>query len=131
MKNFLIMALSSIVFFACKKEPLPPIDPNLTILKQGTFQDEVHATSGTVKLAEDEAGKLYLVFENFSTDSGPDLYFYLSADKMATDFTEVSSTVGSGDFQLALPAGTDTAAQTYVLVWCKQFSVLFGSAKLE
>ena len=130
MKKVIIAIGFAFLFFACKKEN-PPIDPTLTILKQGTFQDEVHATSGTVKLAEDEAGKLYLVFENFSTDSGPDLYFYLSADKMATDFTEVSSTVGSGDFQLALPAGTDTAAQTYVLVWCKQFSVLFGSAKLE
>jgi hypothetical protein len=130
MKNLLLVAFIGMTFFACKKEN-PPIDPTLTILKQGTFQDEVHATSGTVKLAEDEAGKLYLVFENFSTDSGPDLYFYLSADKTDTDFTEVSSNVGSGDFQVALPAGTDTAAQTYVLVWCKQFSVLFGSAKLE
>lgn len=131
MKNFLMMVLLSLVFFACKKDPLPPIDPTLTVLKQGSFQDEAHPASGTVKLAEDETGKLYLVFENFSTDSGPDLYFYLSADKTDADFTEVSSNVGSGDFQLALPAGTDTAAQTYVLVWCKQFSVLFGSAKLE
>ena len=50
MKKVIIAIGFAFLFFACKKEN-PPIDPTLTVLKQGTFQDEVHATSGTVKLA--------------------------------------------------------------------------------
>lgn len=130
MKKMFFYFLLAITLFACKKEN-PPIDPNLTVLKQGTFQNEVHTVTGTVKLAKDDAGKLYLVFENFSTESGPDLHIYLSADKTDTNYTEVSDAVSNGSFQYALPTNADTAAQNYVLIWCKQFSVLFGSAKLE
>lgn len=131
MKNTFLLFILIWTVWACKKDPPNPIDPQLTELKQGNFQNEAHPASGTVKLASDEEGKLYLVFENFQTDDGPDLRVYLSADKTDSDYTQVSDVVGEGDFQYLLPSQADTAVQTYVLIWCKQFSVLFGSAKLE
>lgn len=98
---------------------------------QGMFMSNVHTTSGTVSVVETN-GKRTLVFTNFRTDGGPDLRIYLAENTGLRNFIEVSRlTSTNGNFSVDLPAGADPAKQRYVLIWCKAFSVLFGSSELK
>jgi hypothetical protein len=103
-----------------------------TLLLQGTFTTGAHTTSGTVKVYEDKNKNRSLVFENFKTDAGPDLRIYLAEDKVATNPVQITDKVTlSGNYSLAIPATADLKKQVNVLIWCKSFSVLFGSATLK
>jgi hypothetical protein len=56
---------------------------------------------------------------------------YLSVDKEASDFVDLGRLKGNiGNQNYDIPAGTDLSKYDTVLIWCKQFSVLFGSAEL-
>ena len=141
MKKLLIIFSITLLSWSCAKneeltpvtQTTPPAVVSGTQESLGTFSNGVHPTSGTVKLVADktDAKKKYLSFENFKTDAGPDLYVYLSEDKTAKSFTSVMKLDKTGTFVLDVPANADLAKQKYVLIWCKQFTVLFGSAKLE
>jgi hypothetical protein len=142
MKNLsiaLIVLLINFSMLSCKKEEVvavsvPPteVSKGLTTLFTGTFSSSAHPTSGTVKLAKDDTGKKFLVFDAFKTDAGPDLRVYLSDDLKATSFTEITNKVTTnGTFQLPVDAAVNTDTKRKVLIWCKQFSVLFGSADLK
>ena len=96
----------------------------------GTFRNGVHTVSGTVQLFERE-GKQTLVFENFRSDTGPDLRIYLAADTQASRFTEVSLLTTTGNFYVEIPTGIPLSQQQYVLIWCKRFTVHFGNAELN
>jgi hypothetical protein len=140
MKKILIAFIALLSWSCVKNEMLTPVvqTPTQAVIdgKQesvGTFSNGVHAVSGTVKLVADktDAKKKYLSFENFKTDAGPDLYVYLAEDKAAKGFTPVMKLDKTGTFVLDVPTNADLSKQKYVLIWCKQFTVLFGSAKLE
>lgn len=140
MKNYLllVLALSLLTLAACvKDEPIIIIDepvvtnPGDSTLAKGSFSNGIHAVSGDVKLVKNKDGNLFLAFENFKTDAGPDIRIYLSTDKTASDFTEISPDVNVGTYQIPVPTAAKIGSQTFVLVWCKQFSVLFGSAELK
>ena len=135
---FTVLSLSLLTLAACvKDEPLPVInDPIVTnptdsTLAKGSFSNGIHAVSGDVKLVKNKDGNLFLAFENFKTDAGPDIRIYLSTDKTASDFTEISPDVNAGTYQIPVPTTAKIGSQKFVLVWCKQFSVLFGSAELK
>lgn len=102
-----------------------------TLLFQGTFENAVHPTSGLVKVYEDKDKNRTLVFENFKTDAGPDLRIYLAEDKSVTNFIQVTNMVKNGNSFVTIPMSANLQKQNHVLIWCKQFSVLFGSAKLK
>lgn len=137
MKNILFFALALSLFaFSCKKEIETVDNPIVTNptdkeLFKGTFASNSHPTSGTVKVIEDASKKKYLVFENLKGDAGPDLRIYLSTDLKATNFTEVTRDVKNGNYKLEIPTTADLTKQKFVLIWCKQFSVLFGNAELK
>lgn len=92
--------------------------------------DEFHDATGIAKvLAVGDAKVLRL--EAFRSTNGPDLYVYLSTDKEATDFVSLGrlkANIGNQNYDI--PEGTDLSRYSTVLVWCQQFSVLFGSAEL-
>ncbi len=101
------------------------------LIAQGDFMsNNAYTTSGSIKLYEKE-GKQTLVFDNFKTSAGPDLRIYLSEDKVASKFVEVSNKVNLGDYIVQLPSAVDHKTKKFVLIWCKQFSVLFGNAELK
>ena len=141
MKKILIVFSISLLSLSCaKNEELTPVTqtppPAVATGTQeslGTFSNGAHPTSGTVKVVVDKADakKKYLSFENFKTDAGPDVYVYLAEDKAAKGFVSVMKLDKTGTFVLDIPTNADLTKQKYVLVWCKQFTVLFGSAKLE
>lgn len=99
-------------------------------LSRGTFMNGIHSVSGTVSVYE-KAGVRKLVFTNFSTDGGPDLRIYLAENTALRNFAEVTKLDRSGNFSVELPSGVDPTKQRSVLIWCKAFSVLFGSAELR
>ncbi|MCU0341762.1 MAG: DM13 domain-containing protein [Spirosomaceae bacterium] len=101
------------------------------LLSQGTFMGSGrYNASGSVKLYEKD-GKRTLLFENFKVDNGPDLRLYLSEDKVASNFVEVSSKLNSGAFFVEVPATANLQKQKFVLIWCKAFTVLFADAELK
>jgi hypothetical protein len=140
MKTFLIFVTTLLMGACVKNETLTPViqTPIQAIVegKQdaiGMFSPAVHHVSGLVKLItnKEDINKKYLSFENFKTDEGPALYIYLAEDKTAKGFTSIAKLTKTGTFTLEIPADAMLDKQKYVLVWCQQFSVLFGSAKLE
>lgn len=144
MKNMKIttsLLLATALLGCTKVEELKPVNqappvvvsPTMPAITTGSFMNGTHPTSGSIKVVEDEKDKTkkYLVFENFKTDAGPDLKIYLAEDIKATGFVEVGKLDKTGNFSELIPANADLNKQKYVLIWCKQFSVLFGSAQLK
>ncbi|MGB3528234.1 MAG: DM13 domain-containing protein [Saprospiraceae bacterium] len=134
MKTIFAIMFLGLLSISCNKaleEGSGDIPTDLTVISQGSFNGAAHPTTGTVKLSKDTAGKKYLVFENFSTDAGPDIRIWIAEDKSANNYTELSKTVFTGSFKIDVPAELDTTKKSYVLIWCKAFAVLFGSAQLK
>lgn len=138
-KIFII--LLCLFFIACNEDentPTKPIndtfDPmemNVTLLKQGTLMGVGHTVSGTVKVYDDD-GKKVVVLDPFSSQNGPDLKVYLSTDEKASKYVNLGalkSTTGKQSYEVSgMP---DLSEYKYVLVWCQEFSVLFGKAELQ
>jgi hypothetical protein len=94
--------------------------------------DGFHKADGIVKVINLEDGRTFLRLENLKATNGPDLYVYLSTGKNASDIVNLGRLKGNiGNQNYEIPAGTDLAKYNTVLIWCKAFSTLFGSAKLS
>lgn len=135
MIRFCIVLLATLCLTFCAKD-LEQGDPNsiptdLTVILQGSFTNGSHPTSGVVKLSKDAAGKRFLVFENFKTDSGPDIRIWAAEDRDAKNYVELSKTVQLGNYKIEVPSDYDAAKKPHILIWCKAFSVLFGGAQLK
>jgi hypothetical protein len=129
------LAFVVILVAGCKKEKnTPPLSDTITgtTLATGSFNSSAHATSGTVKVIKDAANKTYLVFENFKGDNGPDLKVWLSPNNSASTFQEVGALKAvSGNFYYELAPTFNYTTNNRVLIWCRQFAVLFGYAVLQ
>jgi hypothetical protein len=134
---FLFVILLSV---SCSEEdnntPTAPINDNFdpgqaTLLKQGTWMGVGHSVSGTAKVYE-ENGKKTVVLDPFSSQNGPDLKIYLSKDENSSQYINLGamkSTTGKQSYEITgMP---DLAEYKFVLVWCQEFSVLFGKAELK
>jgi len=139
MKRFTILLLATVLTISsCKKENTPDnLDNGFTpstedsLLSMGSFINEVHPTSGTVKLFQNDT-EYTLQFENLQSDNGPDLRVYISTDKGIGNSISLGALKAiSGNFSYTFPLTTDISGKDNVLIWCKDFSVLFGSAKLQ
>lgn len=114
---------------------LPVIEqtPNNTLT--GTFigiGDGFHKVEGAAKVIPVESGAQILRLENFKATNGPDLYVYLSKDKSASDFINVGRLKGNvGNQNYEIPIGSDLSKYNTVLIWCRAFSFLFGSAQIS
>ena len=94
--------------------------------------DGFHKAEGIVKVINLADGRTFLRLENLKTTNGPDLYVYLSVGKDASDIVNLGRLKGNiGNQNYEIPAGTDLSKYDTVLIWCKAFSTLFGSAKLS
>ena len=106
-----------------------------TLLLTGSFVgvgDGIHDAQGIAKVIPIEGRGKVLRLEDLVVTNGPDLYVYLSTDKSASDFVNLGrlkANIGNQNYQI--PEGTDLTKYDTVLIWCKAFSVLFGSAELR
>jgi hypothetical protein len=93
--------------------------------------DGIHNAEGIAKVVALNDGTSVLRLENFKSTNGPDLYVYLATDKSASDIVNLGRLKGNiGNQNYPIPGGTDLTKYNTALVWCKAFSVLFGSARL-
>jgi hypothetical protein len=131
-----------LAIFSCSGEedntPSAPIDDSFdpaevmaTLLREGELIGVGHTVNGTVKVYDD-AGTTVVVLDPFSSQNGPDLKVYLSKDANATQYISLGalkSTMGKQSYVLTeMP---DLGEYKFVLVWCQEFSVLFGKAELQ
>ena len=94
--------------------------------------DGIHDAQGDVLVIESDDGTRFLRFENFKATNGPDLFVYLATDETASDFVNLGALKGNiGNQNYMIPPGADLSNYDTVLIWCKQFAVLFGSADLS
>jgi hypothetical protein len=109
--------------------------PNNSLIS-GSFigvNDGIHNAEGTAKVVPlQQVDSSILRLENLKVTNGPDLYVYLSTDKSASDFVNLGNLkANNGNQNYDIPTGTDLSKYDTVLIWCKAFSVLFGSVELK
>ena len=109
-------------------------------LAAGEFHNGAHETKGMAAVFQLADGKKTLRLTNFATSNGPDVHVYLVAATDAKDndsvtkagFLDLGSLKGNiGDQNYELPANADLAKYRAVTIWCKRFSVNFGTAPLN
>jgi hypothetical protein len=105
-----------------------------TPIVSGTFVGLAHPTEGRVAVVEVGGAERRLTLTGFQTDPGPDLFVYLVAGGNPEDVDDHES-LGSlrgnkGNQQYTIPPGVDTERYDTVVIWCRAFSVAFGSASL-
>ena len=109
-------------------------------LAQGMFHSNAHETTGSATILSLADGRRVLRLTDFSTSNGPDVRVYLVAAADVTDdetvktagFIELGPMKGNkGDQNYEIPATVDLSAYRTVTIWCKRFSVNFGSAPLS
>ncbi len=94
--------------------------------------DGIHDAQGDAYTIPLEDTSNVLRLENFKSTNGPDLYVYLSTDENASDFVNLGTLkANSGNQNYEIPDDTDLSKYNKVLIWCKAFGVLFGSAELS
>ena len=94
--------------------------------------DGFHNVEGVAKVIPLSDGKTFLRVENLKAINGPDLYVYLSTDVNTSDIVNLGRLKGNiGNQNYEIPTGTDLSKYDTVLIWCKAFSTLFGSARLS
>ena len=101
----------------------------------GTFigvGDGIHDAQGDAYTIPLEDKSTVLRLENFKSTNGPDLFVYLSTDENASEFVNLGELkANSGNQNYEIPEDTDLSKYNKVLIWCKAFGVLFGSAELS
>ena len=100
------------------------------LVSMGQLIKHAHDVQGKALLIS-QNGKKTLRFENLKTIDGPNVHIYLSTDLSDKDFVELGHiTANEGNVNYDVPKGTDTDKYNKVLIWCKDFSVLFSYAEL-
>jgi len=134
-----LFLLSIVVLSSCKEDdatPSAPINDNFnpstaTLLKSGSLTGIGHTVSGTVALYDTGSEKIILL-DPFSSQNGPDLKVYLSKDQNASSYISLGvlkSTSGKQSYEI--PGDPDITDYNYVMVWCEQFTVVFGRAEVK
>lgn len=136
MRHLIIAAVSAVILItSCKKSTEENIEEPIqgdAVLKTGTLVSNSKTTSGTVKIVRGTDNIIRLVFENLSTGNGPDVRVWLSPDTNANSYQEVGVLKAvTGNFSYDLSNNIDYTANNRVLIWCVDFSVLFGHAVLQ
>jgi hypothetical protein len=130
-------AIASTPVPSAPSSPPPSPTPAATpIVRSGAFSgaDDFHFGRGRATLTEAADGALTLRFDDFSVRNGPDLYVYLSPDPAGyadgvIELGRLRATDGS--FNTPIPPGTDATGARSVVIWCREFAVLFAVASLD
>jgi Electron transfer DM13 len=107
--------------------------PQNAALAHAAFESAAHATSGKATLIRLAEGGRVLTLTEFETDPGPDLRVFLvsgDTDELG-DVVDLGALKGNrGDQQYEVKRSVDAERFRTVVIWCRAFSVAFGSARL-
>lgn len=112
--------------------PTRPAGPAL--LGRGTFRSGEHETTGTAELLRRPDRTAVVTLTALDTSPGPDLRVYLvpgSGDTVRGALDLGALRGNRGTQQYDVPAGTNLARYGSVVIWCRAFSVAFGTATLS
>jgi hypothetical protein len=140
MKLSYFLLIFTLASTSCTKESTPEMmmdeQPDSTVivttLRTGTFMNGPYgAVSGESKIYQ--TGTTYqLALANFVSSNGPDLKVYLSKELQPVNFVNLGSLKAvSGNQLYDIPSGVNTAEYKYALIYCQQYSHLFGTAELK
>jgi hypothetical protein len=101
--------------------------PANVALASGRFRSQEHATRGVATVVRVADGRRFLTLTRFATSAGPDLRVRLLRRGEAIDLGALKG--NRGDQQYALPRSA-VLRGAEVVIWCRAFSVPFGSARL-
>lgn len=145
----LVIFLAGACFISsCKKNNIPangneiivpPSDTTTTeILYRGTLAGGEAGDQARGDVTVEKAGtKKYLVFKNFTSNSGPDVHVYFSKTignhaAPPTEYKDLGFLkYTSGQFNYELLTDPDIANYKYVLIWCARFRIQFGYTELK
>jgi hypothetical protein len=108
-------------------------------LLSGEFRGYAHPTEGTAAVYSVDGGRI-LRLTTFKTSNGPDVHVYLVAATDAKDdatvknaaFVDLGRLKGNiGDQNYNVPETIDLGKYRAVTIWCRRFSVNFGTAPLS
>lgn len=134
-----LILISILLLASCRKENTPEnADDDFmksstdVLVGQSNFAGSGrYDTEGTAKFYTRKDDKL-LRLENFETDNGPALKVYIASDESATEFIDLGDLKAvTGNQSYTISKDIDLSKYPYVLIWCQQFSVLFGSAQIN
>ena len=106
----------------------------------GEFQDadSFHRGSGTATVYDVPGAGRVLRLAGFRVTNGPDLHVLLAEGSRPArrgdlgDYLDLGPLKGNvGDQNYAIPAGTDIAAYSSVVIYCQPFHVIFATAELS
>jgi Electron transfer DM13 len=107
----------------------------VSTIRTGSFigaGDGFHNAEGLAKVIPLGDKSSILRLENFKSTNGPNVHLYLATDKAASNFIDLGRLkANNGNQNYNIPVETDLSKYNMVLIWCKDFSVLFGSAQLK
>jgi Electron transfer DM13 len=140
-KRISVLLVSIVLIMAsCKKEyntPTVPIDDRVdtasaSLEHTGNFMNGPYGTvSGMAKIYQ-ENGKFILSLLSFMSSNGPALHVYLSKEVQPINFIDLGDLKSTNGNQLYGVTGSpDFVEYKYVLIHCKQYNHLFGSAELQ
>jgi hypothetical protein len=111
------------------------VPPDSTPTTMGTFTGFAHSLAGNTVLYTDAQGMRTLRFENFTMTQGPDVYVLFSKTNNYSQANTIAISMLKGAYNntsLNFEVGNSIDVETYkfVLVYCVQFSSLFGYSEL-
>lgn len=100
----------------------------------GRFTSGEHTTRGMAAIVRLGDGRRFLTLTSFSTSPGPDLRVRLTSSRTldggASGAVDLGGLKGNrGDQQYRVPASVELRGRA-VVIWCRAFTVRFGSAVL-
>lgn len=110
------------------------------VLRRGSFRSGEHHTTGRASLLRLADGRTFVRLEDLDTSNGPAVRIWLSAAPASSSDGVVEHSAhldigglkaNHGNQNYAVPTGSDVAQYRSVVVWCRRFDVVFGSAPLH
>jgi hypothetical protein len=137
--KIIIILIFITALISCKEDDATPTAPisdvfdptTATLLKSGTIEGIGHTVSGTASLYE-SGGKKVVVLDPYNSQNGPDLKVYLSKDINASSYISLGALKSvTGKQSYDVPGNPETTEYNYIMVWCEQFTVVFGRAEIK
>lgn len=137
---YLLVLLLALLATACSSTPTTILDDKkdteAIVIREGQFQDADASHKGSGELSILQKGEeLTVRFENFESTNGPDLKVILVEKIEGTSRATVGEKLElgplksiNGNQNYEVPAGTDISKYTGVMIYCKQFGVVFSRA---
>jgi hypothetical protein len=111
----------------------PPRPAGPALLGSGAFRSGEHRTTGVAALLRRPSGTAVVTLTDLDTSPGPDLRVYLAVDPAGAvaggvDLGRLRGNRGTQQYEV--PAGVDLRRYGAVVIWCRAFTVAFGTATL-